>query len=778
MRPAARSRRPALAVAFLAGLILPACLCFAAGAVAAPANFAGASADGEIVFFTTTDKLVPGDTDGKIDVYERSYDASLESRVTRVVSTGPTGGNDAFDAFYAGATADGNRIFFTTSESLVAADGDHAEDIYMRDLAIGTTTLVSSGAAGCAPACGNGVDAAIYFDASSDGLRVNFISAERLAAADTDGATDVYQRDLTAATTTLVSQGAASCAPACGSGTPDAIFQGASADATRVVFVTSEQLAAGDTDNLADLYERNLTIGTTVLVSTAGTCPPASDCTPAFGAITSDGSRVFFETNERLAGGDTDSSSDLYEWSGGTIALLSTGPAGGNGPANATYETNATGGTAVFFETSEKLLAGDTDPAIDVYERSGGVTSLVSIGPAGGDGDFAATLDKVSPDGGTALFSTAEALAAEDLDSTPDVYLRTGGTTTLVSLAPGSGNGGFGAGFAGASSDAGHVLFETAEQLLAQDTDTRPDIYERASGVTTLVSKGPVGHNGPFDPNLSDVSADGAHALFITEERLTEGDLDTERDVYDLSSVGTLLVSVGNSLQLGPPTPALTGTNPVSPNASLTPAVLGQAEAGAAIKVYASADCSGAPVGTGTALDLTTGGIAVTVEAGSTSTFRATATDGNGDTSACSSSTVTYRQENAPPPDEGGGDPGGGTGGGAPPAGGASKPSGSGKAGGGSGRSRPAAIAPRTKVTIAPLFKTRARRPVIGFLDLTGQEGTTFSCRVDRRAWVRCASPYRLKRLALGRHVFRVKGVNGGLWESPAVVRRFKVVAR
>ncbi len=756
------------------------CLVAVERAAAAPANFAGASADGKVIFFTSTDKLVPGDTDSRLDVYERSFDNIVGSHVTRELSTGPTGGNDAFASTYLGSTGDGTKVFFATSESLVAADLDHAEDVYRRDLGTGTTALASAGAASCAPACGNGADAAVFFDASNDGTRVDFVTSERLAAADTDGAIDVYERNLSAGTTTLVSQGATACAPSCGNGTADSIFQGASADGTKVFFATGEQLAAADTDALGDIYARDLAGVETTLVSIPGSCPAGADCTPAFAGLPSDGSAVFFETNEQLGGGDADSSSDLYEWAAGAVALLSTGPAGGNGPANATYAANADGGEAVFFETAGKLVAADTDSEVDVYERTGGATTLISTGPAGGDEEVSAAFNKVSPDGGTVLFSTAETMVAEDLDAVTDVYSRSAGSTTLVSIAPGFGNGNFGAGFAGASADLSHVLFETAESLVAQDGDSRADVYERAAAATTLVSTGPVGHDGPFDPNLSHVSTDGSHAVFITEERLTEGDLDTERDVYDFSASGTLLVSLGNFLQLGPPTPALTGTNPASPNASLTPAVLGQAEADTSIKIYSSADCSGAPTGTGTALDLATSGIAVTAEAGSTSTFRATATDANGDTSACSSSSVTYRQEDAPPPGDGGdpgtGSPGGGGSGGTETGVTGAKPKPTGGKGG--GRSGPGALAPYTKVTFAPLFKTRSRRPVIGFVDLTGQEGTTFSCRVDRRAWVKCASPYRVKRLALGRHVFRVKGLNSGIWEAKPALRRFKVVPR
>ncbi len=99
---------------------------------------------------------MPGDTDNRRDVYVRSFDSTLGSYVTREVSTGPTGGNDAFDAFFEKASADGTKIFFSTDESLVAADTDHETDVYLRDLSKGTTTLVSQGNGACAPACGNG----------------------------------------------------------------------------------------------------------------------------------------------------------------------------------------------------------------------------------------------------------------------------------------------------------------------------------------------------------------------------------------------------------------------------------------------------------------------------------------------------------------------------------------------------------------------------------------------------------------------------------------------
>src|SRR5262245_31455628 len=75
--------------------------------------------------------------------------ASAEHSLVERVSTGPAGGNGAFQGFFAGASADGSRVFFATQEPLVGADTDTELDVYERSG--GQTTLVSTG-----PTGGNG----------------------------------------------------------------------------------------------------------------------------------------------------------------------------------------------------------------------------------------------------------------------------------------------------------------------------------------------------------------------------------------------------------------------------------------------------------------------------------------------------------------------------------------------------------------------------------------------------------------------------------------------
>jgi hypothetical protein len=143
---------------------------------------------------------------------------------------------------------------------------------------------------------------------------------------------------------------------------------------------------------------------------------------------------------------------------------------------HATFAGTAGDGSHMLYETEEKVLAQDTDADVDVYD-SAGTTALVSTGPAGGNGPFDAFFADVSDDGARAFFTTAESLVATDSDSVTDVYERAGGTTSVVSHGSGGGNGAFNASFAAASADSATAIFTTSERLSAGDTDSVADVY-------------------------------------------------------------------------------------------------------------------------------------------------------------------------------------------------------------------------------------------------------------------------------------------------------------
>ena len=99
-----------------------------------------------------------------------------------------------------------------------------------------------------------------------------------------------------------------------------------------------------------------------------------------YDGISQDGSRVFFHTPESLVAGDTDNGIDVYERAGGTTTILSIGSAGGNNGSAAQFAGASQDGTSVFLETAEKLVAADNDTANDVYRSAGGTVTLLSAG--------------------------------------------------------------------------------------------------------------------------------------------------------------------------------------------------------------------------------------------------------------------------------------------------------------------------------------------------------------------------------------------------------------
>ena len=93
----------------------------------------------------------------------------------------------------------------------------------------------------------------------------------------------------------------------------------------------------------------------------------------------------------------------------------------------------------------------------------------------------------------------------------------------------------------------------------------------------------------------------------------------------------------------------------------------------------------------------------------------------------------------------------------------------------------PAPAAPDVTAPATTLGRGRinqaARKATFRFA--SSEAGSTFSCKLDRRKLRRCTSPKTYKKLAPGRHVFRVKARDhAGNLDTTPVVRRFKIKRR
>jgi hypothetical protein len=478
------------------------------------AAFRGASNDGTRVWFETEEQLVVADTDSAQDIYERS------GGQTRLVSAGHINGNGPFDATFVGASSDGSRVFFQSAEQLNGADTDSVQDLYERSA--GDTKRVSVSQINGNPSSGNGPFDATFGGASDDGTLVFFETKEPLVVADTDSAQDIYVRF--GGNTKLVSN------LDYGAGALDATFRTASSDGSHVIFTTPYGSAEA-------IYCR----------FPAYSSPLSIEVNVTFKGAAADGCYLFFVTDFQIASADTDSAQDVYDGSG---ALVSAGQINGNGPVKAFFRGVSRDGTHVFFDTKEALVPGDTDSARDLYQRPGGLYSSAGVTTpvTTTNGAFDAGFRGLSDDGTRVFFETAEPLnGIGDTDTAKDVFVRSGDKTKRVSAGQINGNGAFDATFVGASGDGARVFFETAERLVAADTDSAKDLYECSTTggftETKLVSAGQINGNGSFAATFRGTY--GTQVFFQTSEQLVADDTDAQQDVYSRDGSTTSRVSAG-----------------------------------------------------------------------------------------------------------------------------------------------------------------------------------------------------------------------------------------
>ena len=236
-----------------------------------------------------------------------------------------------------------------------------------------------------------------------------------------------------------------------------------------------------------------------------------------------------------------------------------------------------------------------------------------------------------------------------------------------------------------------------------------------------------------------------------------------------------------------PPAPALSATNPPSPSESDQPRLIGAAQRGTGVDVYATPDCSGSPIASGTAAQLTSPGIAVDVVDGATTELSARATDLAPLTSDCSAPiSYTQRTETAPPPPPEEGEEGGAS---PPPAEPTPSPTGgdgSTQTGETGGSGAPAAHTaqpqtdsrpPRTAFTRKP--RRRSHSSSAKFRFSSDEPNSRFLCKLDRGKVSRCRSPRIYRRLRPGWHRFEVWAVDsaGNRDPSPAITH-FRVLKK
>jgi hypothetical protein len=520
------------------------------------------SADGtKVVFTSQANALSPDDNDSVRNVYVRDRTANT----TTLVSRSTSGAAADADSFEPVISADGNWVAFSSAaRNLASDDADGAPDVFVRHLPSGTTNLVSRTSGTPGQARGGR-----FPSISANGLKVAFVSFASFEAADNNGIQDAYLRDIAGATTQLISR---SDGPSGAVGTDLTFDVAISGNGERIAFSTNSTLdAVADTNGTEDVYMRDITTHATTLISRANTATGAvADNGAGDPSINNTGSRIAFSSAATNLTDDTDTNDDVFvrDLTNSSTVLISraTGVNGASADQNSLAPSIDSSGTKVAF-LSAATNFGDGTPAgiesIRLRDTTANTTTVVSraSGASGAIGNGAGVA--ISQTANIVTFYAEEpGFSADDSNDFQQVYSRevTGPNleTDLVSRPSGTGplrgNGGdstlSGTGRA-VSADGRYIVFTSlADGISADDGDDFANVYRRdiVTGDTVLVSRASGASGAPANSSSfrASISADGDRIAFESDAtNLVPGDGNDKRDVFvrTISAQTTDLVS-------------------------------------------------------------------------------------------------------------------------------------------------------------------------------------------------------------------------------------------
>lgn len=323
------------------------------------------SSDGRyVVLNSSADNLIPVDTNTSQDVFLRDV-VSLE---TTLVSQATDGSEANFSSSAGSVSDDGRYVAFTSmATNLVAGDVAFTNDVFVRDLTLGTTTCISENSTGTI-----GINDCSSPTISADGRYVAFLGyASGPGTGDGDLVGDgmgagVYLRDLLTDTTTRVSV------------TVDALPENGisyypfiSADGNVVAWhSTSSNLVEGDMGGQKDVFAHNIDTGDTVLVSKS-TDGVQGNGESRWAALTTNGRYIaFYSYSDNLAADDVNAFADvfLHDLLTGRTELVSRNMIGGGTDGDSETPAISADGSYVAFESgASNLVSGDTNGVYDVF---------------------------------------------------------------------------------------------------------------------------------------------------------------------------------------------------------------------------------------------------------------------------------------------------------------------------------------------------------------------------------------------------------------------------
>jgi Tol biopolymer transport system component len=415
---------------------------------------------------------------------------------TSRVSVSSSGGEGDLSSFATGISASGRYVVFSSdATTLVRGDTNGKRDAFVHDRSTGETTRVSVSSSGEQSDCSNPFGCSSAAGISGDGRYVAIVSdAPDLVSGDTNAASDVFLHDRRTGVTSRVSISS--------DGSEGNGFSGLAAitsDGRYVAFTSgASNLVPGDTNDAADVFVHDRRTGRTTRVSLDSHGRQTNRASESSGpAISAHGRFVAFTSNaSNLVPHDTNNLADVFvrDLRTGRTTRVSVNSRGRQGTGDRTGNgsnapsISASGRFVAFHSAASNLVRGDTNRVFDIFvhDRRTKQTRRVSVSSRGRQANAESFgPPSISPDGRYVAFgSLASNLVAGDANDITDVFVydRRTGRVTIGSLSTegAQGNDGSGNAVGAFSADNLYLAFSSwSSNLVEGDTNGGPDAFLR-----------------------------------------------------------------------------------------------------------------------------------------------------------------------------------------------------------------------------------------------------------------------------------------------------------
>ncbi len=344
------------------------------------------SADGNYIAFTSLANNLTGpvsaDTHSDVFLYNIAQDTL---KLVSQSAAGAIGNAASLNPVI--SDINGVVAFESTATNLTAlADTNNAADIFRYSATTNTIALVSVNAAGTAagivPVSPTGQqEGSSGASINADGTAIAFTStASNLTATpDTNADRDVFVRNTTTNSTTLISKAKAGNTASNGASSNVVI----SGDGQTVAFIsTATDLATLDTTAIADVYVSSTTAPAPALISTNTAGTGSSDANATTVTLNRDGGFVVFDSDaSNLIANDANASSDVFQRPTKAIVSLKATTATateGDATKNGVYELNRTDTLGVLqVKLSLSAIVGSATAADFTLTADGTATVVV-----------------------------------------------------------------------------------------------------------------------------------------------------------------------------------------------------------------------------------------------------------------------------------------------------------------------------------------------------------------------------------------------------------------